>query len=270
LEDLFAYPQKWGVDGLFLPREYMLSAPLQGSDFCLDLGLVNEARHWGYEALSQDGENPWILRRLAVVNFLNGDFRAADRCLNVLEKTLFFKGWSREFRIIVHDTAQAAGNDDIRRARSTMLKSDFICPTERSTAELDSLLKANPGNRMALEYRIAHELLTCRLGSLPKHLAQLARLDYPRIPRHVEEDMLIQWAASGKRETPPGFRSIRRETIDRFRNFNQTMIRFRGNRQAAKPELRSRFGDTYWYYLTYTGPLAFRQAQASGETGGFE
>jgi hypothetical protein len=268
LEDMFSYPQNHGTAGLMLPRAYRYSAPLQESDFCWDLGSINESRHWAYEAVSTDGETPWILKRMATVNFVSGDFRAAGRCLNLLDKTLFFEGWVEKFRGYLADTSLAAGDESVRHGRSMLTPDDFIVVNDHPPFELDTLLAIHPGNRMAFEYRVAHELLSRKLGGLHTRLAVLNRFGYQAIPRHMAEALLGLWAVSGRRGRPAVFQHIRPETLQRFRDFNQALGTYREDKAAAEAILRERFGDTYWYYMLYGG--AGRSAAQASKVGGIE
>jgi hypothetical protein len=268
LEDMFSFPQIYGRSGLIMPEAFIKSAPLQESDFCYDLGSISESKHWAYEALGTDGETPWILKRLAIVNFVNGDFKATERYLNVLDKTLFFKSWSQQFRKILQNPELALDDKTLSHGRIMQVKKDFIVVGNHPPSELDSLLKENPKNKMVFEYRIAHELLTCLLAGLPVHLKMLNNFDYHHIPRHIEEAIISLWAFSRQRQLPPVFRYVRRETIQRFQDFNQVMEKYGGDRIAAKPELQQRFGNTYWFYLIYNSPLVRISEKATPKVGG--
>ena len=267
LENMFSFPQIYGRSGLIMPEAFIKSAPLQESDFCYDLGSINESKHWAYEALGTDGETPWILKRLAIVNFVNGDFRAAERYLNVLDKTLFFKSWSQQFRKILQNPELALDDKTLSHGRIMQVKKDFIVASSHPPRELDSILAENPKNKMVFEYRIAHELLTCLLAGLPMHLKMLNNFDYQHIPRHIEEAIISLWAFSRQRQLPPVFRYVRRETIQHFQDFNQVIEKYGGDRIAAKPELQQRFGNTYWFYLIYNNPSVRMSEKATPKVG---
>ncbi len=270
LENMFSFPQNNSTAGLILPKGFSDSAPLQESDFCYELGSINEARHWAYEAVSTDGETPWIVKRMVIVNFVSGDFRAAERCLNVLDKMLFFKDWAREFRKILQNPALASNDEILSHGLSMLVKKDFVIMSGHPPVEFDSLLKENPKNKMAFEYRIAHELLTCRLGGLMKDLNMLNNFNYRHIPRHVEEALLSLWVISKTPETPPFIRYIRNETLQHFQDFNHVLAKYNGDRKAAQSELRQQFGNTYWYYLFYNNPIERKAGQTSSRMWGIE
>jgi len=271
LENMFSFPQVNATAGLILPRKFSESAPLQESDFCYDFGSINEARHWAYEALGTDGETSWILKRLITVNFVCGDLRAAERCLNVLDKTLFGNSWSRDFRKILENPSLAVNDETVNHGLSRLVQHDFVVSNDHPTSELDSLLKVNPKNKMVFEYRIARELLACRLAGLLKHLELFNNFGYRHIPRHVEEAIIGMVVLSKQHEIPPLFHYIRPQTLQRYQEFTQVLEKYGGNKKTAQPELWQRFGNTYWYYMFYYNPVArMISSQASSRMGGIE
>jgi hypothetical protein len=123
---------------------------------------------------------------------------------------------------------------------------------------------------MAFEYKVAQELLACRLGGLPGHLNMLNNFKYNHIPTHMEEALLSLWLMSKTREMPPALRYVRRETFQRFQEFNKVLTKYRGDRKAARRELWQWYGNTYWYYLFYYNPIERKAGQTSSRMGGLE
>ena len=270
LEDMFSFPQPFGVSGLLLPRRFSESAPLQESDFCYDIGSINESRHWAYDALSTLGESAWILRRLVEVNIVSGDLRAAEPCLNRLERAFFLRQDARRLRACLRDPALAGNDRTLSHGFAMLGRADYIAFNGHPRAELDSLLRDHPGNRMAFEYAAASDLLSMRLGNLASFAGKFQSLGYPRLPRHVEEALLQAWAMSGRREPLSEFKWIREATVRRFGEFNRVLMGYRGNPQAALPELYSRFGDTYWFYTVAHRTSRRIPAEPPSKAGGIQ
>ena len=103
---------------------------------------------------------------------------------------------------------------------------------------------------MAFEYFMAYCLLEGQIGRFAKHLHCLNDFDYPEIPRHFEEAMLVynQIAGAGG-ITLPG-KNISEQTIRKFKNFNRIRSKYKGNTAAARGEL-IKYRDTYWFYGLY-------------------
>ncbi len=260
LDDMFSYPQLYGISGLLLSQQFRESAPLQESDFCWDLGLINAARHWGHEAFSTDGDSPWILKRMVEVNLVIGEYQTAKRFLNRLERAIFLKAEARRLRKILsaRDPYPLMQEDPVLSHGLQMYgQNDFIEFNDHPPAELDSLIRQNPKNRMAIEYRIARELLSCRLGALPQHAQLLKQVGYTSLPRHVEEALIFLSAVT--RASFPWvkeFGGIHQETIQRFFEFHRVLAKYRGDKKMARPELKEKFGNTYWYYALFYRPSA--------------
>jgi len=78
LEDLFDYPQEWGVRGLIMPEQVTLTVQWQKCDYYFKLGLINQAQVWAHECETMCGETPWVLKRLAQIYILNRQPAAAQ------------------------------------------------------------------------------------------------------------------------------------------------------------------------------------------------
>lgn len=258
LDEMFTYPQLYGTTGLLLTQQFRESAPLQESDFCWDLGLINAARHWGHEAFSTDGDSPWILRRMVEVYLVIGEYKMAECFLNRLEKALFLQKEAKRLRKMLSsaDPRQAMEKDPVLSHGLAMYgMNDFIEFNDHPPAELDSLIRQNPKNRMAIEYRIARELLSCRLAGLPHHARLLKQVGYTTLPRHVEE-ALIFLSAITRTSFPwvKEFGGFRRDAVARFFEFQRVLVKYKGDKKMARAELKEKFGNTYWYYALYFRP----------------
>jgi hypothetical protein len=74
--------------------------------------------------------------------------------------------------------------------------------------------------------------------------------DYPKIPRHFEEAMLIYIQLTGRKNIIPQGKVISKETVNRFNEFNKITAKYKNNKNAAYDEL-IKFRDTYWFYGLY-------------------
>jgi hypothetical protein len=118
------------------------------------------------------------------------------------------------------------------------------------------LLERNRHNRMAFEYLMAHYLLTRQLDKFALHIKRLADFDYPDIPRHYEEAMLLL-IRSGRQYGEFGLenRQISWETQRRFNNFSLVVGRHLRDKEAARNATMPGFGDTYCFYYLFGSPV---------------
>ena len=112
---------------------------------------------------------------------------------------------------------------------------------------LVQLLRCNPTNQMAFEYLMAEYLMNSEVNNVVDRLWQLDSFKYAGIPRHYEEAVLLYQKTS---RTPVELhgRSIRPETIERFRQFTEAMNQRVLDTDGGRRALARDFGDTFWYY----------------------
>ena len=129
-----------------------------------------------------------------------------------------------------------------------MTPTPLVSPTEPELC-LEELLK-NTKNKMAFEYFMAYCLLEGQVGRFVKSLQRFNDYDYPKIPRHFEEAMLIYNQLTGGKGIALQGKEISDQTIRKFDDFNNIMSKHKKDKQAARREL-TKYRDTYWFYGLY-------------------
>ncbi len=248
-DEMFSLAQLFGSNGLFMNEGLRGHYALQHSDLFFDLALINESEHWAYEAIAANGDTAWNLQRLVQVYLLEEERDIAAKYLGMLQKTIWHKAWATEHQEYLSDSNDFWSNPRSQYLRKTMPVSDFlVSPTEPELC-LEELLN-NIENKMAFEYFMAYCLLEGQIGRFMEHLHRLNYFDYPGIPRHFEETMLIyNQLTGGKGISLPG-KSISAETIRKFNDFNSIRAKHKDSKEAAYGELK-KYRDTYWFYGLY-------------------
>ncbi|MCY3022703.1 MAG: DUF6057 family protein [Planctomycetota bacterium] len=249
-DGMFAFPQREGQE--------LLPEIDEGLDFCmalsatfLELGQVNMAEHYAHESLEHDGDRPETLELLATVNVLKGRTQAARIFLNLLKKSPFHRRRAEQFLRALDADPRMSEDKEIARIRSVMVTTDFAGSHAPTASLLQQLLHTNKGNKMAFEYLMAHFLLAQQLDKFAKNLERMDGLDYPAIPRHYEEAILIY-----QRPKPPPpvdlhGRTIRAETLQRFAKFDEIARRHLRDLPSIQPSLAREYGDTFWFFALY-------------------
>ena len=152
-----------------------------------------------------------------------------------------------------------------------MLRKDYV--GDWSTEQiLQQCLEANPSNRMAFEYLLAHYLLTSDMEGFASVAPRLKDF-YPELPTHVQEALLGFRNEIGS--LPPGIdgSAIDAETESRFQSFLSIWTqRQNGPPEEAWKALEPGFGGTWWFFYifgrTAAGPPPQARADASKATAG--
>jgi len=167
----------------------------------------------------------------------------------MLQKTIWHKAWATQYHTYLSDSNDFWALRQFRYLKSAMPESDFLISPTKPELCLEKLLE-NTKNKMAFEYFMAYCLLEGQIGSFIKHIPRLNYFDYPKIPRHFEEAILIyNQLTGGKGVALPG-KDISEETIRKFDDFNRIMTKHKKNKEAARREL-NKYRDTYWFYGLY-------------------
>jgi Family of unknown function (DUF6057) len=250
--DMFAYPQKESYD-FWLSVHKTLDARqcMVASDILFELGQLNRAERMAGEALELNGYLPEVLQRLANVNVLKDEPKAARIFLNILAKTPFHRAWAERRKRELEADPRLARDPELQQVRSFLLTEDhpFGMTTEPILLQC---LHQNRTNRMAFEYLMAHYLLTRDLDSFVHYLRAAKVFNYPEIPLHYEEALLL---AQKLKETPLAIpdikgKTVRAETIQRFERFNGQLAAY-GDLEHAKTGMLREFGNAYWYYYVF-------------------
>jgi hypothetical protein len=268
LDKMFAYPQVLGTPSLTLIHKDIDTTshltPRQCSEVFFDLGRINESEQMTYEVLEQCGNRPEALKRLVNIYMIKGEAEAASRFLGLLDRSLLHRGWARQTRQQLFSDS-ASSDTSLALYRAMMVQRDSLGDASNVETLLKGLLERNPRNRMALEYLMAHYLLSRQLDKLLADRHRFDSLDYVGFPRHVDEALACYLAMSGQEDQDLGSRSIRPETWGRFVDFVEIERQSQGNPSAAFAALYPDFHDTYFFSFVFGHNIAPLGANRSPE-----
>lgn len=242
------------------PRFWMLS------EIAWELGDVNCAEQWAFERLEAVGECPSALELLALVclakdpaqgppaapESASSGRRAARVLLNRMTNNVIQGHRARALLALLDGTAPADADPlpEIERVRALRCRDDRVFQTYSEELMLESLLQANPRNKMAFEYLMAFYLLSRRPDKLARNLHRLEDFGYREIPRHYEEAIVIHANQTGDRAALRG-RRIRPETIQRLQRFIEQVRPWQDQPRLAAAAMADEFGDSYFYYYAF-------------------
>ena len=245
--EMFSYPQSPDAFGAI----YKGSRNCVATEQFFEIGLVNDAAHLAYQSLERFGSYPMTLKQLALINVAREQTNAARVFLNVLSKDLIFGRWARDCLKRLETDPLLLEDERMRRISTLRTVDDPLRAVNLPGMQLQILLEHNGENKMAFEYLMADHLLNRRLEMFLGQLHRLDDFDYPDIPRHYEEAILI-YTMLTKKTVDLGNRKINPETIRRSRDFYRICAIYGNNTQAALEELeRMGFSDTYFFYYSF-------------------
>lgn len=262
LSEMFSIPQLPDSLNLGLALEVDCSAQLyrmhkdvffELGDIDLRFGMVNEAEHWAHEALETAGSHETVLKRLVRVNLVKRRPEVARVLLRIMQRGILPREWAEQRLKQLDSTASVLLQaPDIELIRSRMLHEDQIVTPASLDERCRHYLAANPGNRMAFEYLMAHYLIARDLEAFAREVGRIVHIDYTELPTHLAEAALLCRATAGIQVAPGRWRipPLVQQQLDRFMAVTMPHLS-RGDPQTAGELAASAYGNTYFFYYTF-------------------
>ncbi|MFO7670313.1 MAG: DUF6057 family protein [Bacteroidales bacterium] len=247
--DFFNFFQISGTDALYPDVDFSPEMLLIAADFYYELGYISEARHQAYEALVFYPYSPRALQLLVKVHLVTGEYKAADRCLRILDMGLVSREAVKAYLPYIGDTSRIRSNKELMEKRS------FIPAEMELSPHIDQrfrdLLEANRGNKLAYEYLMLYYLLDGQLDPFMELYTEVG--SYFDEPVGIYEEAILMYGLMNRSDLLSRYQ-ISQATLDRFGDFGRTRKKYEGDRTMARNVLYSEMGQSYMYYLGYLYP----------------
>jgi len=251
LGDRMFYYDQIGVPGLWLNREGDEISLFLGGELFYHLGNINEAYRWAFDSMVTNGQSsPRLLKQLVLTSLINGDLAVAEKYLNILDQSLFYKSWSKHYHNCRNNPDLLFKDPEIAGKRQLLITTDFVSGSNDSGIALKPLLNDHPDNRMAFEYYMASLLLDKNLAAFADNIGRIKVFGYKEIPVHYEEALLIYMGYVKKNLLPEGY-GIHKSTFQRFQDYAKEYSSRSGTPEAAVNYFNKNFGNTYWFYFHF-------------------
>ncbi len=248
-DQMFHYRQA-GLSGLSLPWASNNLIPFFGCEIFYHLGYFSEAYRWAFEAMEVNGQCPRLLKRLIMTSLINGDIKIAEKFLNQLGQSLFYREWTEHYLELASKPELLKQEREISEKRELLIQDDFFAGLDNTQLGLSKLLENKPHNKPVYEYYMASLLLSKDIVTFAKEIGRLKEFGYKVIPVHFEEAILWYMGYSKQNIVPAGF-NIRKSTLEKFKSFAYSFPRSSGSSIPGPKLLESEFGTTFWYYYHF-------------------
>ena len=242
---LFDYPQTLGVKALYFPWNSDSRESEYGHFLYEDLGYINEAHRWEFESMVVWGETAPHLLNLVRYNILNQRPKVAQRFINKLKHSLFYREEALKLEASITSGKIEGMKNTLSGIEDTPARFANVI---NIGPELEYLCNREPDNRMAFEYLMSHLLLSNNVVRFVENLHRFNRFSYPSMPAIYEEALLIYKLKVGEEAFAKSGFTVSPETEARFGRYYQLM------NQNQLQVLQREFGKTYWFYLNYISP----------------
>ncbi len=251
--DLFLVPQEWGEQTLFLTKTFTRECTMHNSNLFFDMGFVKASEYWALEAQTSHLYSPEILIRLAYCSILLNDYPDARKYLLVLKKSIVHKDLANKLLGCLNDKDAMQLKKSIFGNKKINYNIVYI-NNHQPDLNMMQILDTDQSNKMAFEYLMTYYLLESDLGKFRHYLTTyLNGIGYSRMPKIYQEASLLYYLSIDAPQEQI-ISSVDNAILNRFSQFNKTLIEHKMDIKSARKDLKQGFGDTYWYYVRYVSP----------------
>lgn len=250
-DSFFNYRQKGDGGTLFLKWEIVSEVLKRGGYFYYAVGIINEAQRWAYEYMVMQGNSPEVIKMLIKTDLIKGKHELAEKYVEILEKSVFYKKDAREFRAMIHNSNKVANHKELGRMQKLDVKRDFFVQANTPAVNLDYILEADSTNMAAIEYKLAWLMLTKDMQGVVNMLPVMEKAGYTRLPKNVEEVVATYQLLKVGEMPELTYLTVSRQTKLRFQEFYKIFQQNQGSKSLAQRALTKNFAHTYWYYVFF-------------------
>lgn len=228
-----------------------------GRQLYLNYGVVNMAYRWCLEDLVEHGLSFGTLKYIATYAVLMNETQFASKYLNKLDKSLFYRKWSRSQRDLAADAAAMSKAVPYCEIIPYMSFPDRMS-NDHVKAELYLIqhFRDDRGRNASPEFDRAALLWAMRTQDIPQFWTALARYlttsQDGRLPRHVQEAVQLYSTLESMKVEFPIEQEIK-NSHSSFQKYAQ-LARYRNEQEAAFP-FWLKYGKTFFYYYYFTRNL---------------
>ena len=162
-----------GEDALVMPRTRDLTSMLPSAEAFWRLGMVNSAQRYMFdtqESILNGRKSGRCTKRIAECMIVNGHYQTAQKQLDLLKKSLFYRKWAREAEAMMKDENQINTHPVYGHLRKLRYKENFLYSYEEIEKMFGLLLMNNTENKMALDYFLGQLLLKGDIKGFQQYL----------------------------------------------------------------------------------------------------
>lgn len=249
-DQMFNFDQR-GPQGLMVGwnKTEQISSLL--SDIAFAMGNSAMAQEMAFEAYATAiGEgNPRMLKRLVQTNIIYGEYQVAEKYLNILGNTVYYKNWADEHRQFLYNDAAVEQDPVLGSRRKCLPKENYLSEINYMEKDLCMVAEANPKNKAAIQYLGALYLLAKNMDGFKKMVETYYGTEVlPSLPKSFQEAVITL------SEAEPDYWKrfdISPSVMQRFAEYKKQVLGNRNHKNALPGLMRRAYGDTYWFYFMF-------------------
>ena len=189
-----------GTEGLLPEFERNFNTILVTGDAYFMLGLVNTGQRYAFEAMESIpnyNKSGRVFKRLAETNLINGQYKAAEKYLKALQKTIFYKKWADRRMEMIRNPKLIDSHPMYSYLRKVRLTDDFLFSDKETDKLCGQLVMHNKENLVAIQYLLMFPLLNKDLNTFMQYYTYVKSIS-KYSSQACEDAVALAYAQQGK------------------------------------------------------------------------
>ena len=164
---MFTFKQS-GTEALLLHMIRDNMSDLPTAEAFWRLGMVNSAKRYMtdiQQSILNARQSGRCTKRIAECHIVNGDYKAAEKRLNILKNTIFYRAWAEDAETYLYNDTKVNNHETWGKLRRYRFKDSFLYSYPEKHKMLGLLFQQNTDNRLALSYFMGQLLLDGEFNS---------------------------------------------------------------------------------------------------------
>jgi hypothetical protein len=197
----------------------------------------------------QHGYRPENIKMLIKTELINGNYKIAERYINVLKNTFHYRKWAEFYEKMLYKPALVLSDPELGEKIRLLPGKDFFVIGDDLT-NLELFLQVSPSNKRVFETKMARLLLEKDLIEIVTEVRKMKDIGYTYLPRHIEE-AVIAYKYFTKQVPDLGGLSIKPETETRFNQYISMFNYYGGKKSILEKMMKKSERNTFWYFLQF-------------------
>ena len=249
-ERMFSFSQQ-GIQSIYITWNTTLQSSVLLSDIYFSMGHIALAQRMAFEAnvMMPAPGGPRMLQRLIQTNLIFGAYAVAEKYMDLLAQTTYYKKWVHEHRRFLWNDEAVAGDELLGMKRSCIPKENFLAENPDLGVDLEYIARQNPAHLASIQYAGAFLLLSKKTLLFKEFVEQYYGTKVlPALPKSYQEALII---LSEQDPLLLEKYAVSESVIHQYQALRQQVLANKGNNAALPGLLKNSFGHTYWYYYMF-------------------
>jgi hypothetical protein len=233
------------------PRPALVLMHTGAQQLYFQYGKTNYSYRWCMENNVEYGVTIDRLKYMVKCSLMNGEFALAQKYVNTLKKTLFYKDWANKYQSYIDDRRLIAEDAEMK-AIAPLTAYESLPDGDGNLLEaylLNSFAYMKGGPPEMVELSLQCNLILKNIERFWSRFFLYART-HDRIPVHYQEAALLYSYLEGKVDISKF--DLDKGIVDRFNLLIALSQKYEHNSDEKNKALfKPQFGNTFWYYYFF-------------------